>query len=954
MKMNKNLLSLIISAVMILQLAAGAVIYADEGDEPSDHAFILSLFKGEDPEFRYDPNASVINSITLSTGFEDKLKTYFIIGNTRGGYSNGSQTFDNGSYSGGTWTYDFDALSEHTTSALMIYEKNLQKLTVAERMRARSMISCAFDVLPLEYRMGIANAPDWLADGICAFDAEVTFAENCDIVYEGMSSAGVGMPENGGFPASSKKARNDRPGYSHYLICNPYSTTVDPFIRISVPAGAEVFYSELAIDSTAARAYSASIIEDYVKVALIYADESESVSGRYYICKGYENKIAIETQGAEYVEIRFSRLRSGNRNVLLGNAMFLTPAAPNGTVAAPLSSAFLNGDIDGNGIINSRDVDVLKSVIVGGSNALTTVCDVNGDNSVDYADLLVIGNYIAYLENLTYRHAAPNPSLNVISLGDSIATGLGLDTSESSFGSTQAYGGLFADRLADSLPYNVVFTNYGVDEATTGYLAEQIGTDFAPSDAAPINQAIVDADLILISIGGNDVFGIVKRTLKEKIGADFDDPSTFGGINYADLMRLLTNRDVSRAIADSVSDYTETMKGILDEIYTVNPSATVAVTTIPVAITNTNVVYQLPILGKITLLNLYDLASGWIEYYNSVIRNKFGAEYGDNLVIVDESDTFDASNDLVQMIAPDEILLNDLDSVMNGGVSFDVHPSAKGHVLMAENHVIALEGTIAKLESSYYAPVYPSAEYAYTTCDKSTEIRVAGDAIYDADTGKIRYTVTVTPKNTIDNLYVEIRFDDSMICLDGVVSDGTTDTSVSGNQSGICRILLSQTLIAGKSYAVVFTFSLLPGVYGGLSLDCSASTAVYTNEGNSSYSGSVQSVVNVPEPEPDPDPDPVPDPVPDPDPDDDPPSPTVTDIAGSDEPDTDQPGADEPGEISLQEGTGDSSDNQNVTVIDTNKRNNLAAYIIIGAAAAAICAGIVITAISLKNKNKKK
>lgn len=75
------------------------------------------------------------------------------------------------------------------------------------------------------------------------------------------------------------------------------------------------------------------------------------------------------------------------------------------------ANAYKTGDIDGNGIIDEKDVALLGSYIAGGSYSLNFYsCDVNGDGKVDILDLLLLRKYVA------------DPSSAVLSSSDRVCT----------------------------------------------------------------------------------------------------------------------------------------------------------------------------------------------------------------------------------------------------------------------------------------------------------------------------------------------------------------------------------------------------------------------------------------------------------------------------------------------------------------------------------------------------
>ncbi|GGH80858.1 lysophospholipase L1-like esterase [Pullulanibacillus pueri] len=126
-------------------------------------------------------------------------------------------------------------------------------------------------------------------------------------------------------------------------------------------------------------------------------------------------------------------------------------------------------------------------------------------------------------------------SLNITAIGDSLTEGVG-DPED------QGYAGLTAKALENSKDISTVdFKNHGIKGDTTNDLQKVLKDQDVQSDLA-------NADLIFLTIGGNDLVGVVKKNI---LALDIDDFN-------------------EQRIA-----YTKNLNSILAEIRQDNPSATI-------------------------------------------------------------------------------------------------------------------------------------------------------------------------------------------------------------------------------------------------------------------------------------------------------------------------------------------------------------------------------------------
>lgn len=117
--------------------------------------------------------------------------------------------------------------------------------------------------------------------------------------------------------------------------------------------------------------------------------------------------------------------------------------------------------------------------------------------------IIVLGNRIFQANRVTTPKGSPSASelsrklvekaspLKVLILGDSIAKGTGDDQGK-------GFSGYLPDELKKSTSKDIIVKNEGIDGLTSKGLLEKL-------QSKRLNPAITDADIILVSIGGNDL-----------------------------------------------------------------------------------------------------------------------------------------------------------------------------------------------------------------------------------------------------------------------------------------------------------------------------------------------------------------------------------------------------------------------------------------------------------------
>ncbi len=171
--------------------------------------------------------------------------------------------------------------------------------------------------------------------------------------------------------------------------------------------------------------------------------------------------------------------------------------------------------------------------------------------------------------------------LRVVALGDSIARGYGCRPEE-------AYGRLLADHLAEELDgtgTTVTFANYGVDGLTSEGLRTMLKTD-------EIQTAVADADLVTVSIGGNDLLGFLRQSLGGALALDPDSSAPWQDFlgklraesrreTFSSLLKLAGSGDFYRGLDAASADMLNNVRAVLDFLSSSSPGAVLLLTTIP-------------------------------------------------------------------------------------------------------------------------------------------------------------------------------------------------------------------------------------------------------------------------------------------------------------------------------------------------------------------------------------
>ena len=247
-------------------------------------------------------------------------------------------------------------------------------------------------------------------------------------------------------------------------------------------------------------------------------------------------------------------------------------------------------------------------------------------------------------------------SSSYVALGDSITTGYGLGEGEQSF----------AEIVAKEKGYTLN-DDLATDGATSGDLLGVV-TD----------QALKNADLITITIGGNDLMNALYGYLAAESGKDVDTIKAMLTGGTADITALGQLVPLLSGFADSneakaaVSTFTANLTAIVGAVKQANPDVTLLVTTQynPYSYLAQSVASN-PLLNSFaeTAQKIADAFDQGVSALNAAIRLAVGS----NGTVVDVYDAFkDAVAENQNPCNPSALPLN-----------LDFHPNAYGHELIA-------------------------------------------------------------------------------------------------------------------------------------------------------------------------------------------------------------------------------------------------------------------------------
>ena len=272
---------------------------------------------------------------------------------------------------------------------------------------------------------------------------------------------------------------------------------------------------------------------------------------------------------------------------------------------------------------------------------------------------------------------ADDDTLEYVALGDSITAGYGLSDVD-----TEGLVALFAESIGADFSINC-----GVSGLTADYLLSALNgsidsTSSAALLVASIQTALATADVVTLTIGGNDLLAAFYTVLEEIVaanGIDLGDSSvqavladpTTDTTTIATLFNLINSTDLSTYLlssstfTDAVSTCVNNINSITAAIKAINPDAVIL-------LANQYNPYQW-LYGAEGISALFEAG---VTYFNTALA----AGKTDDYTVVDVCSSFAASTDTLT----NAYLSLDSTTGLPTDYSFDFHPNADGHSVIAD------------------------------------------------------------------------------------------------------------------------------------------------------------------------------------------------------------------------------------------------------------------------------
>lgn len=252
----------------------------------------------------------------------------------------------------------------------------------------------------------------------------------------------------------------------------------------------------------------------------------------------------------------------------------------------------------------------------------------------------------------------------ILFLGDSIASGYGLEGYDSGRENCRSYANILADEYSEELATECGFSmsNLAVDGQTSSELAEDVLS-------GKYDDAVKDADCIVISIGGNDMLGVMLETLASS-GVGNDPSQSF------DL----------KALIQGIGNMSERIDRNLESFDTNIGETTAYIKSISSAEVIVQTLYD-PLESFNIIPAIKELAAEKIGRLNEIIVSHSSDKNG-GYTVCDIAGAFSGKAEELTRIS-----------------QFDIHPNAEGHETIAA----CLDRSVRSHKYSYKKAVETSA-----------------------------------------------------------------------------------------------------------------------------------------------------------------------------------------------------------------------------------------------------
>ncbi len=303
--------------------------------------------------------------------------------------------------------------------------------------------------------------------------------------------------------------------------------------------------------------------------------------------------------------------------------------------------------------------------------------------------LAILLTIVMLLSMLPMSAFAADTAPSYVALGDSISTGYGL-------ADKTAEG--FTYLLADELGYEL--TNLAADGNTAAGILAQL-------QEQSYKDAVADADVITITVGGNDLMALLYSKVAEQTSSTTDTaadiPAKLQSGDYEALVaaiNLLTESREMYIVNDedfpiAINGIIANLNAIITKIRSVNSHAEIVVATQY----NPYVEFENAVLAILSLSAVYKGMEAGVNALNTAIVNNAAGKY----TVSNVKAAFDAYTGT-------EDLYNAQPPAGAAAMNVDFHPTAAGHKLLADT----LAATFETLDISS-APTTVTVEAPYDT-----------------------------------------------------------------------------------------------------------------------------------------------------------------------------------------------------------------------------------------------
>lgn len=256
--------------------------------------------------------------------------------------------------------------------------------------------------------------------------------------------------------------------------------------------------------------------------------------------------------------------------------------------------------------------------------------------------VLALSLSVTAFADIEYREEEVSVPPRMLYLGDSIATGCRLEGYENGRENVASYANILKEKYSAELPEDCPYemTNLAID----GQTSEELLADLIKG----VYDEEFDVDVIVISIGGNDLLHILLNILND---ADVHGTDDLGPRSIYKIVTALTG--LSDTVDQKLAVYEENIANIASYINARTEGKLIVQT-----------LYN-PFDGFSLVPGFEDFATERIERLDNIIRE--ASQDGEAFTVCDTVPLFDDRAQELTNIA-----------------DFDIHPNAEGHKLIAE------------------------------------------------------------------------------------------------------------------------------------------------------------------------------------------------------------------------------------------------------------------------------